>query len=45
MLVKEDNVGEFSDYDEIRILDATMLMKNNYIFLKILALWIKWVLK
>ena len=38
MLVKEDNVGEFSDCDEIIILDATTLMKNNCGFLKIYVL-------
>ena len=45
MLVKEDNVSEFSDCDETSILDATTLMKNNFEFLKIYVLRIKKVLR
>ena len=34
VLVKKDNVGEFSDCDEISSLSATTLIKNNFEFLK-----------
>ena len=38
MLVKKDNVGEFSDCDEISILGTTTLRKNNFGFLKFYVL-------
>ena len=41
MSVKEEIVGEFSDCDEISIINATTLMKNNFGFLKIYVLLIK----
>ena len=41
--VKENIVGKFSICDELSIINVTALMKNNFGFMKIYVLWIKYV--